>query len=364
MMTDVANIRWGLSGAGHAVIDADLHCAVPAIESLFPWLPEVWREYIDQSGFKGPTDTPYPKAPTSARPGSTPPGGRPAASDLDTVRAHALDPWGTEVGILNCAYAVDSIHNPDLDGAIARAVNDWIASEWLDRDSRLRASIVVTPQQPEQAAIEIDRVARDRRFVQVLLPIRSSEPYGRRRYWPIFDAAERHHLPVGLHFGGAPGNPPTSVGWTSFYLEEYAGMATVLQSQLMSVIVEGVFDRFPTLRIAAIEAGFAWVPGWLWRFDKDWKGLRREMPWNKKLPTEYVHQHVRFTTQPWDTPSDAPTAARLIEQVGGDGMLMFATDYPHWHFDEPEAALPSFLADDSRRRILAENARAFYRLTP
>ena len=123
-------------------------------------------------------------------------------------------------------------------------------------------------------------------------------------------------------------------------------MAQVYQSQLMSMIVEGAFDRFPKLRVACLESGFAWLRPFLWRFDKDWKGLRREVPWNTRVPSEYVREHVRFTLQPVDGPERM--VAHMAEQ------LMFSTDYPHWHGDD---AVPEL-----GRNILSENARGWYRL--
>ena len=86
-MAETLAIRWGSVQAGRAVIDCDLHNVVPSAQALFPWLSDFWREYITQSGFKGPNDTPYPKAPTSARPGTTPAAG-PPGSDL-ALRAGA-----------------------------------------------------------------------------------------------------------------------------------------------------------------------------------------------------------------------------------------------------------------------------------
>jgi predicted TIM-barrel fold metal-dependent hydrolase len=360
-MAEATAIAWGEVQTGRAVIDCDIHNAVPSVEALFPWLSDHWREYISQSGFKGPVDTAYPKAPTSARPGTSPAAG-PPGSDLRLVREQALDAWGAEVGILNCAYAVESVHNPDADVALASAVNDWQIAEWLEKEPRLRASIVVPSQQPAMAAREIDRVAAHPGFVQVFLPARSARPCGQRFYHPIYEAAVRHDLVVGFHFGGAPGNPPTASGWPSYYIEEYAGMANIFQSQVMSLIVEGVFDRFPTLRVALIESGFAWLPPFMWRFDKEWKGLRREIPWTNRLPSEYIHEHIRLTLQPIDGPTDPARTLKLIEQLGSDDLLMFSTDYPHWHFDTPAEALPAGLPEPLARKIMAENARRWYRL--
>jgi uncharacterized protein len=349
--------------AGQAVIDCDIHNAVPSAEALFPYLSDHWRDYITHSAFKGPVDTAYPpKAPTSALPGSQPPEGGPPGSSLALVREQVLDRFNVETGILTCAYAADSIHNPDLAAAMAAAVNDWQVAEWLEQEPRLRASLVVPSLYPALAAREIDRLGGHPGVVQVLLPVHSRELYGTRHYLPLLEAAARHDLVVGLHFGGAPGNPPTPSGWPSYYIESYVGMAQIFQSQVLNLIVEGAFDRFPTLRVALIEAGVTWLPGMMWRWDKEWKGLRREVPWNKRLPSEYIRQHMRVTLQPTDGPPDAATLLQVIEQMGSDRLVMFSTDYPHWHVDTPEAALPGGLPDALARRILSENAREFYRL--
>lgn len=346
------------------IIDCDLHNEVPRVEALFPYLPAYWREVIGQTGFKGPVDTPYRKgAAIVARPDARPDGGGPAGSDLALLRAQALDGGRATLGILNCLYAVDSVHNPDATAALASAVNDWQVAEWLEPESRLRASLVVPAQHPDLAAREIDRLGEHPGFVQVLLPARAAAPYGNRRYHPLYEAALRHDLAIGIHFGGAPGNPPTPAGWPSSYLEEYADMAQVFQSQLMSLVCEGVFDRFPALRVALIESGVTWLPSTLWRLDKEWKGLRREVPWVRRLPSEYVREHVRLTTTPFDAPPEPRHLLQLVEQLGSDDLLLFASDYPHQHDDAPDEhpwldALPAAL----QRKILYDNARDFYRL--
>jgi len=345
------------------VIDCDVHNVVPSIEALVPYLSDFWREYVRQSAFRGPADTAHPAGtPTSARPGSKPASGGPPGSDLALLREQVLDPWDVEYAILNCTFAADSIHNPDSAAAMSAATNDWQVAEWLEKEPRLRASLVVPSHQPALAAQEIDRLGDHPGFVQVFLPVRSALPYGNRIYHPIFEAAVRHDLVVGLHFGGAPGNAPTASGWPSYYLEDYVNMASAFQSQILNMIVEGLFDKFPTLRVALIEGGFTWLPSLMWRLDKEWRGLRREIPWNKQLPSEYMRQHLRLTIQPIDAPPSAEQFLQIVDQLGSDDLLMFSTDYPHWHFDTPEEALPVQLPDRLAKKIMTENARAFYRL--
>jgi hypothetical protein len=345
----------------HAVIDCDLHNEVPSPTALFPYLASHWIEHIQNTLFKGPIDTYYPQnAPVAARRGSRPPNGHPAGSSLDLLRAQVLDPLGIEYGILNCTYAIDSIHNPDQAVALAQAVNDWQIAEWLEVEPRLRASVVVPVQIPQLAAREIDRVGDHPGFVQVLLPARTEHPYGNRLYSPLWDAVARHDLVAGIHFGGAPGNPPTPAGWPSYYFEEYAGMAQVFAAQVASLVVEGVFELFPTLRVALLESGFTWLPAHMWRCDKEWHNLRRLVPWVKRPPSEYIRAHVRLTTQPLDAPPSVRQLLEIIEQLGSDELLMYASDYPHRHVADPEEGLLRHLPEAVARKIRDGNARAFY----
>ena len=124
----------------------------------------------------------------------------------------------------------------------------------------MRSSIVVPLQNPEMAVEEIERRASDRRFVQVLLPVMGEMPLGKRFFWPIYAAAARHELPVCVHAGSAYRHPVTSVGWTSYYSEDYAAQSVAFQSQLTSLICEGVFSKFPNLRVVFAESGITWLP--------------------------------------------------------------------------------------------------------
>ncbi len=147
--------------------------------------------------------------------------------------------------ILNCLYGVQLLFSEDMAAAFCRALNDYIAKEWLDRDPRLRASIVIPMQNVEYAVDEIERCAKDKRFVQVLVLAMQEVPLGRRHFWPIYAACERHGLPLGIHAGSAYRNPVTALGWPTWYIEDYAAQAQGFQSQVASLITEGVFAKHP-----------------------------------------------------------------------------------------------------------------------
>ncbi|MBM4418644.1 MAG: amidohydrolase [Chloroflexi bacterium] len=347
---------------GPGTIDAEIHNVVPSSEALFPYLTRHWRETITQTLFKGVADASFPRgAPTTTRPGVTRAEGQPAASTLDQIKADILD-RGVAGGILTCFYAVDSLRNPDAAIALSRAANDWQIAEWLEKEPRLRGSLVVPSQLPREAAREIERVGDHPGFVQVLLPVRSHLPYGNRIHHEMFEAIARKHLVVGLHFGGHPGNPPTPSGWPSYFVEEYVDMAGVFASQMTSMITEGLFDEFPALHVAMLESGFTWIPAHLWRFDKEWRNLRRLVPWVRRPPSAYVREHFRVTVQPLDAPRDPQQMVDLVDQLESEEMLMYGSDYPHLHLRDPEADLLAYLTPGHAARVRGDNARTLYRL--
>jgi predicted TIM-barrel fold metal-dependent hydrolase len=344
------------------MIDCDVHAVVADVGVLEPYVDAHWRETLATTQFSGPTDQAHPPNLATSLGDYEPVGGDAPGTTLATLRAHVLDPLGPDVAIVACDYAVDSIRNPDAAAALAAAANDWLVAEWLDRDPRLRAAIVVPSGQPAMAAAEIARVADHPGFVAVHLPVRAAVPYGNRHWWPLLDVLVAHDLVAHLHFGGSPGLPPTASGWPTSWLEEHVDMASAFQSQLTSLVAEGTFDRYPDLRIALLEAGFAWLPAFLWRFDKSWRGLRRETPWTKRAPSAYVREHVRFGLQPVDGPPDPAALATVIDQLQSDELLMFGTDYPHRHAPAGLSALPAGLPAGTAERILSGNARDLYRL--
>ena len=349
----------GLSSLRLGGVDCDIHPALPSMTSLLPYLDDYWREQVTVRGIDGLDLSSFPYAiAANARPDWRPDAGKPGAT-LDLLRTQALGPFGCQAAICNPLYGVQAIHNPHFAAVVARAMNDWIAAEWLDQEPRLRASIVIAPQHVEQAVAEIERRAADPRFVQVLLLAMGESPLGKRGYWPIYEAAERHRLPIGVHAGSAAYHALTGNGWPSYYLEDYVTNAQAFQSQLLSLMHEGVFAKYPALTVVFIESGFTWLPGFMWRANKTWRGMRAEVPWVDRPPSDIIRDHVRFTLQPADAPPDAASLERVIDQIQSDDVLLFSTDYPHWQFDGTKA-FPSGFPASLKQKALVDNPLATY----
>ena len=200
-----------------AAIDCDIHNAPRDNKTLAKYLSERWRRHHDTFGGRGHSGAYYPRtSPNAARADAWPPSGAPPGGDLDFLREQLLDEWGFEYGVLNPLLGAGGQLNLDYSAALSTATNDWQIAEWTEPEPRLRASLVVPYEDGALAAAEIERLDDHPHFVQILLPARTAEPLGRRKYWPMFEAAVRHDLPIGLHFGGSGGAPITASGWPSY----------------------------------------------------------------------------------------------------------------------------------------------------
>ena len=349
------------------IADCDIHPTPKSVQKeVFPFLEKRWQEHyatygmLRRQGYQsGPA---YPKGqPDAARRDAYPPGGGRPGSDLAFMREHHLDPHNIQFGVLNPLSSGQGLQNADFAAAYCAAINDWQIAEWTSKEPRLKGSVVINYEDAVSSAAEIDRRAGDRNFAQVMLLSRSAEPLGNRRYWPIYEAAERYNLPIGFHVFGTSGHPVSGAGWPSYYIEEGAGHSTSCQTVVTSLVIEGVFERFPKLKVVMIEGGFAWAPALAFRLDKLFERMRGEVPHLKRRPSEYIRDHVYFTTQPMEEPDDRRHVLDVMEWIGWD-KLLFASDYPHWDFDDPFRAFPAGVTPEQHRRICTENGKSVFRI--
>jgi predicted TIM-barrel fold metal-dependent hydrolase len=280
-----------------------------------------------------------------------------ALSNVGLLRETLLDRFQPKRTILTGRFYPSTLRlQPEVATALASAYNDWLVEHWLERDARLLGSVHVAAQDIEGAVREIDRMAAHPQMVQVLLPL-AGWRWAKPEYRPLFDAVERTGLRVAFHTAGGVttptmGDPPTLLEWEATVHQNH-------MSQLSSLIFHGTFQRYPNLRVLFLECGFAWVPSLLGRMDYNYQSARAEVPWVKRLPSEYVKEHCVFGTQPLDPP-DVQELLRAIEMLEADHLLVYASNYPQFDCDLPTHELLAQLPDGLRRQIMFENAARFY----
>jgi predicted TIM-barrel fold metal-dependent hydrolase len=333
------------------IIDGCLHHHWAAQQDVMQYMSRGWQEYLNQSvNVPGGSGMPLPILPLfpyyrpdgDKLPGTAPAAG-PPGSDFELLREQALDAAAVERAVLSHDQGMFApcVPNPHLARAVVSAINRWTAEHWLGRDDRLYALALVPTQTPEDAVAEIRRVANDPRIVGILISANGlSKTFGHPIYHPIYQAAAEHDLPIVIHVGGeAPSEvlSHTAAGGPLGTYGEYAIFRPQpLMTHVVSMIIQGVFEKHPNLKLLLMGGGVAWLPALLWRFDTEYRAYRREAPWIKRMPSEIFRDHVRISTYPLDVspdPSQLVAALNTVEQV--EDMLVFASGYPDWDADTP-----------------------------
>ena len=345
------------------LIDCDVHPAPINTDEIRGYLKQPWRDRFGGGGrgfFGNPVH--------GARLDSTPPAGGPAGSDPDFLRKQLIDEFGTAYAVL-MPRAFCNVHpDPDFGSAIAAAYNDWLADTWLstyNNDGVFKGSITVNIHDPAAAAREIARWAGHPHFVQVMTDSGARAPLGQRQYHPIYEACQEHGFRFAVHPGtdGMGINVQPSPGYPTHYIEWHTCLSLGFQAHLVSLLTEGVFERFPGFGVTFTEGGVSWLLALMWRLDAEWKALRSEVPWLTKAPSAYLRDHVRFSSQPVENPDNPRHLLQVMEMMDAENLLMFASDYPHWDFDSPTHAFPK-LPPALHERIFSRNAREWLGLPP
>lgn len=353
---------------GMKIIDADVHPWINGdIEGLLPYMGAAW-----QRRFEGRTSLPdHPLRPplagaTSIRRDARPPGGGAGGSDPEFMKEDLLDRYNVEYAVLSSIQAGKLATLPNTAEAVtlARAFNDYFMGEWLATDTRYRLAASVAPHDPAEAAKEVRRVGGEEGIVAVFLPLLNTL-MGNNHYYPIYEAAEEMGLPVLIHPTGTEGGFQTSAafagGVPSSYIERHTVFPEIALGNLASLMFEGVFVRFPGLKVVVAEFGYGWVPSMMWRMDQNWREFRREVPWLEREPSEYLLEHVRFTSQPAEEPEKKEHLDQILEMVHAERTMMFATDYPHWDNDSPRNTYRT-MPEPMKRRVFHDNAAELYGL--
>jgi predicted TIM-barrel fold metal-dependent hydrolase len=363
-----------MAGIASGFIDSAVFAKWESAETISPYLPTGWREYLapppGRSGRKRLVPVRQldnPEAERAAYPQQVADGWDHTSQGLASGILSMPGLVGAAVCPEEGMMAAASSH-PLFALELARATNRWM-SDLVERlaDHRVGGVVAIPTHLPEEAAKEIVAAGRDARFVAVALGANGlAKPFGHPVYHPIFRAASEARLPVMIHVNSDP--PPftlshaTGGGVPSTYAELYALRAQSVMSHLASIIGTGVMDAYPDLRLVIVGAGITWLPSFLWRIDNDYKAQGGiDVPWLKQLPSEHIRQRVRVTT--YSPPGSALTSSQVkalrtvpwIQEV-----LCFGSGFPSWDASHPKRVAASLPAE-WHEAVFRTNVRDVFR---
>lgn len=282
----------------------------------------------------------------------------------------AMDAEGIDVGIVYRTFAHMVVSIDDLEpvyaAAYCAAFNDWLADYCAANAGRLKAAAIVSLHDPELAAAEARRAVEDKGHVAVvLLPMPCN---GRYFHAPECDVLwkeiVRLNVPLAVHgtSGGASRDYASNRyrGHPNFRTLNHASAFPLeLMEAMGALIVGGVLERFPGLRVGFLEGNCGWLPWWLDRLDDQWKkyGGGEEIRLSAK-PSEYFLRQCFIGTD-----VDEELLAVTIDKVGDDNIVM-SVDYPHADGPFPNG-IKEFLelpgvGLDSKRKIMWQNCLRLY----
>jgi predicted TIM-barrel fold metal-dependent hydrolase len=284
---------------------------------------------------------------------------------------HFLDVVGIESTVLypTAGLAFGVIQDPAWATAVARAYNNWVTDRFYRVSPRLRAVALIPIQDVPEAVKELRRAVTELGMVGALLTANNAgmgvwRALGHSDFWPVYEEAERLDVPLAVH-----GGPSFNIGINSFakFAPTQALEHPVAQMiQLTSMVMEGVFERFPRLRVAFLEAGTGWVPYLMDRLDRSyevWASAKYKefSEWLKKKPSEYIGSGQLY----FSCEGGEASLNYAIERIG-HRTLLFASDFPHeTNIERGKREIRELLerrdlSDEAKQGILHDNILRFY----
>jgi predicted TIM-barrel fold metal-dependent hydrolase len=344
------------------IVDCDVHPLIKDVTSLYPHLSARWRRHFEDRGARmyARARDRYNHPNRTYRLDALSDKGGPAGSDRDHTLETHIAPFGIATALLlpQEPYGVTTWSDPEAAAAFCSGANDYFHSDWVGHDDRFALAVTVAPQDPAAAAAEIRRRAGETGVVAVQLLL-NEQMLGSRWFDPVYEAACEHDLPIVLHQSGNEGCYVTSQGPAGglprSYGERHVVLTQVGAANIVDMVVGGTFERFPRLKVVMVEWGFSWLTSLLARMDHFWELDPEASPLVRRKPSEYVAEHVTFTTQPLDEPDTLAELQSLFTVPNIDRMLLFSSDYPHYDTDDPDFVIRRIPAA-MRSRVCFENA--------
>lgn len=355
--------------AGYDIIDTDTHL-LPDWDRLREYMPEPYRTKLKTFPLVG---SDYNPSYATNKPGTGQEVFGRAKTGADVLESMKDTGAGSCI-IVPGFLRPQSMYHKSWVSVLASAYNDYVIENVFPASPHIKAELMINQRVPKDAAAEIRRVGHHKQFVSAYTEFGGNyEQIGTADHDPIFEAALEHDLIVTLHAGTFwQSYTPLHQGartWT-----ELLGVSTMAccLAYVSSMIMQGVFDKYPDLRCTIKEGGFWWIPEMTLRLDDYYlnhphdvslceRKIEAGEAFLRHLPSDYIWEHFRFSTQPMLFPKDPKHAQWMWEMCRAEDMLFFSTDWPHATFDPPNWLFDTgFITDKARRKIFSENARAWY----
>lgn len=278
----------------------------------------------------------------------------------DATRLKDLDGLGIDITVLfpTDGLFIGKVRETEWATQLCRAYNDFIGAK-IKASPRIKAVALLPPRDAEAARAELNRAVTQMGFSGGMLPAHGhGRNLGDKYYHGVYAEAESLNVPMCIHAYGSE-DPGISI-FEQYVAEQMCGHALPMMRQCAGIMLGGIPELFPKLRIGFFEAGgVGWVPYWFERMDEAFEKRGHIEAKNLKAkPSAYLKTgRIFFGTEPEER--NLPWVA---EQVG-EGLFMYTSDYPHWDMSADSVKMVKERKDcpeSFKRKFLGENAIRFY----
>jgi uncharacterized protein len=251
--------------------------------------------------------------------------------------------------------------DPEIEVAVSWAYSRWLTENITPQDPRLKIMIYLPVGDPEASLRAIEQFGDKPGVVGFMITTPRYVAVHDNRLMPVYAALEERGLPLGFH-AIYQAWERVQEGMNKFISVHTLGFMLYSMVHLTNMVVNGIPERFPKLKLLFIENGVAWVPFLMQRLDNEYSMRTSECPVLQKKPSEYMRDNISYAAQPLET-DDLEALELTMELMNAETQLMYSSDYPHWDWNPPSSIydLP-FLSETAKRRILGQNAAEFFNL--
>ena len=283
--------------------------------------------------------------------------------DLGERRLSDMDAAGIDVQLLMLTAPGVQVFDKETAVDLARSTNDHLAQTIKDHPTRFTGLAAIAPQDPELAAKEIERCVNHLGLKGALINSHTQGEYlDDEKFWPIFEAAQALDVPIYLH----PNSPSPQMvePYLSRCLDAaILGFAAETSLHVLRLIVSGLFDRFPKLKMVLGHLGEG-LPYWHHRIDFMHGGIVRAkrspgVQALKRLPSDYLRENFGYTTSgmPWEP------AISFAQKIMGMDRVMYAMDYPYQYVPDEVLEMDNLpLSVEHKKMFYQTNAEHLFKL--